>query len=107
MLPVANNTISAFRVSSNPDVTNVSSERVILQEAAPQFNHNGGTIAGPDGLDHGGNKNDPGPGYVVKEGTLTKVLGRIPSGEIYVRQQETLWLIRCCRQSFINFAGAQ
>lgn len=72
MLPVANNMISAFRVS-DPGVTNVNSGRVILQEAHPQFKHNAITIIGPDGLYHGGNKNDHGAGHVVKEGTLTKI----------------------------------
>ncbi|HYK55799.1 MAG TPA: hypothetical protein VEV15_04925 [Flavisolibacter sp.] len=69
MLPVAINTISAFSVSSYPNMTKVSSGSVIQQESHPQFNHNGGTIAAPDGLlyvsiGHGGHKNDPGPGYV-------------------------------------------
>ncbi len=50
MLPVANNTISAFNASSYPNVTRVSSESVVLQEPHPQFNHRGGTIAAPGGL---------------------------------------------------------
>jgi hypothetical protein len=68
MLPVANNTISAFSVSSYPNVARVSSESVVLQEPHPQCSHNGGTIAAPGGLlyvsiGNGGHKNDPGPGY--------------------------------------------
>jgi glucose/arabinose dehydrogenase len=68
-----NNTtrISEFKVSmSNPNLADVSSERVILEEPHPQSNHNGGTIAfGHDGylyisIGDGGNKNDIGPGHV-------------------------------------------
>lgn len=68
-----NNTtrISEFQVSaSDPNLANVNSERIILEEPHPQSNHDGGTIAfGHDGylyisIGDGGNKNDLGPGHV-------------------------------------------
>ncbi|HEY0434057.1 MAG TPA: PQQ-dependent sugar dehydrogenase [Chitinophagaceae bacterium] len=62
--------VSEFKVSSNPDMADLGSERIILEQPHPQSNHNGGTIAfGDDGylyisIGDGGNKNDIGPGHV-------------------------------------------
>ena len=58
--------LSEFSVSSDPDVANVDSERVILTVEQPNWNHNGGMIAfGPNdgflylGLGDGGGGGDP------------------------------------------------
>jgi glucose/arabinose dehydrogenase len=64
-------TVSEFTVSSgNPNQADMNSEKIILHEAHPQSNHNGGTVAfGADSylyisIGDGGNKNDLGPGHV-------------------------------------------
>jgi glucose/arabinose dehydrogenase len=62
--------ISEFRVSSNPNMANMNSEKVLLDIDDPQGNHNGGTLAfGEDGylyiaIGDGGSANDVAPGHV-------------------------------------------
>jgi len=64
-------TISEFKVSGgNPDLADASSEKIVLNTAHPQSNHNGGTIAfGRDGylyisIGDGGFADDNAPGHV-------------------------------------------
>jgi glucose/arabinose dehydrogenase len=63
--------IVEFKVSSNPDLADINTERPILEIDDPQGNHNGGTLAfGPDdgylyiSIGDGGGANDVGPGHV-------------------------------------------
>jgi glucose/arabinose dehydrogenase len=63
--------ISEFKVSAiNPNLADMTSERVILEADHPQSNHNGGTVAfGPDGylyisIGDGGAGDDNAPGHV-------------------------------------------
>ncbi|MCC6484050.1 MAG: PQQ-dependent sugar dehydrogenase [Armatimonadetes bacterium] len=78
--------ISEFTVSGNPDVADLSSERVLLSYDEPQMNHNGGDLHfGPDGYLYissgdGGNGGDVGFGHTDVTGNgqdKTKFLGKL------------------------------
>jgi glucose/arabinose dehydrogenase len=79
--------ISEFHVSSDPNLADHDSERIIMQVDQPQFNHNAGTLVfGPDdgylyiALGDGGGANDVGLGHSPVIGNaqdLTNLLGSI------------------------------
>ncbi|MFA5967275.1 MAG: PQQ-dependent sugar dehydrogenase [Patescibacteria group bacterium] len=96
------NRVSEFKVSaSNPNIADLSSEKIILQIDKPQFNHNGGHIAfGPDGYLYiptgdGGQGNDVGLGHSASGNgqDLTTLLGKvlridIDKGDPYAAPQD-------------------
>jgi glucose/arabinose dehydrogenase len=79
--------ISEFKVSSDPNMADHDSERIILQVDQPQFNHNAGTLVfGPEdgylyiALGDGGGANDVGLGHTPEIGNaqdITNLLGAI------------------------------
>lgn len=82
------NHLSEFRISdTNPNMVNMSSEKILLQVDKPYQNHNGGTLLfGPtDGylylpLGDGGRADDTGMGHTPGTGNaqdLTKILGKV------------------------------
>lgn len=74
--------ISEFKVSSNPDIASIESERVLMQISQPEGNHNGGNLVfGPDGflyigLGDGGGAGDK-HGEKGNGQDLTTLLGKI------------------------------
>jgi glucose/arabinose dehydrogenase len=82
--------VSRFRVSSNPDIADATSEKIILSFDQPETNHNGGWIgfsprAGDDNnlyiaSGDGGAANDAGTGHIEPGGNaqnLTTLLGKM------------------------------
>jgi|KBSMisStaDraftv2_1062788.scaffolds.fasta_scaffold51721_4 glucose/arabinose dehydrogenase len=82
--------VAVFRVSSDPDIADPTSERTLLTVDKPQTNHNGGWIGfsprvGDEGnlyiaWGDGGNANDQGPGHIEPGGNsqnTTTLLGKM------------------------------
>ncbi|HEX8547136.1 MAG TPA: PQQ-dependent sugar dehydrogenase, partial [Cytophagaceae bacterium] len=74
--------ISEFKVSSNPDVALMASEKIIMEVEQPEWNHNGGQLEfGPDGflyigLGDGGGGGDK-HGKIGNGQNLNTLLGKI------------------------------
>jgi hypothetical protein len=99
-----NTRLSSFRVSSDPDVADVTSEQVILTADQPFSNHKGGQVTfGPDGflylgLGDGGSSGDPqGRGQ-----DLSDLLGSILRIDV---QSETSYTVPT-DNPFVEQAGA-
>jgi glucose/arabinose dehydrogenase len=80
------NRLSEFRVSNDPNLADMFSERVLLSVDKPSPNHNGGQIRfGPDGylylpLGDGGGANDVGLGHTTGTGNgqdMSQLLGKV------------------------------
>jgi glucose/arabinose dehydrogenase len=79
------NILAEFKVSSDPNRGDMTSERMVLKSNNPYSNHNGGDINfGPDGylylpLGDGGNGNDVGMGHsdIGNGQDLSNVLGKV------------------------------
>ncbi|MBA2435936.1 MAG: PQQ-dependent sugar dehydrogenase [Chthoniobacterales bacterium] len=82
--------ISRFTVSSNPDIADPASEKILLSFDQPQTNHNGGWIGFSPrtgdvenlyiGMGDGGASNDAGTGHIEPGGNaqnLTTLLGKM------------------------------
>ncbi|MDP1727943.1 MAG: PQQ-dependent sugar dehydrogenase [Bacteroidota bacterium] len=74
--------LAEYKVSSNPDIANAGSEKILMEIEQPQMNHNGGQLAfGPDGylyigLGDGGGAGDE-HGTIGNGQDLNTLLGKI------------------------------
>jgi uncharacterized repeat protein (TIGR03806 family) len=80
--------LSRWRVSTNPDIADPNSQRILLEFDQPFANHNGGSLAfGPDGMLYigsgdGGSANDPFDNAQSTSTPLGKILRLAPDGSI-------------------------
>ncbi|MEK6688442.1 MAG: PQQ-dependent sugar dehydrogenase [Gemmatimonadota bacterium] len=105
---VGDTRVSSFKVTSNPDVADPGSEKVILAIQQPYPNHNGGqVIFGPFGylwvgMGDGGSAGDPGGRAQDPQNLLGKMIrmtveddgtGSVPAGNPFVGQFGIRWEI--------------